>query len=78
MRDGNISFSCCRGSGPERVEEGSPQPLAESSRSPHSPGFSPENPLTIFGCRKNIKAENVEDVVLSSVVLLVWMKKQKI
>lgn len=36
---------------------------------------SPENLLTIFGCRENIKAENVQGVVLNPVVLLVWMKK---
>lgn len=53
--------------------KGVPSPGREQPPSPQPGHHSPENLLAGFGCRKNIPFYENVDVVLNSVVLLVWI-----
>lgn len=72
---GIFLFAAAGGLAPSGWRKGVPSPGREQPLSPQPWHRSPENLLAISGCRKNIKAKNVRDVVLNSVVLLVRMKK---
>lgn len=69
---GTFLFVAVGGLAPGGCRNGVPSPGREQPLSPQPWHHYSEN---IFEHRKNIESEKISNVVLNSVVILVWMKK---